>query len=99
MPIAKTNKILIINYSLLILLNITNKYIGEVVYIPSVYLNTFKYIIGLYILIRSIIGVRVGLNELKTKGKIVLIGIIGNSILILLFLITIVYGIRYVINQ
>ena len=99
MPIAKTNKILIINYALLIILNITSKYIGEVVYIPSVYLNTFKYIIGLYILIRSIIGVRVGLNELKTKGKIVLIGIIGNSILILLFLITIVYGIRYVINQ
>ncbi len=99
MPIAKTNKILIINYSLLIILNITNKYIGEVVYIPSVYLNTFKYIIGLYILIRSIIGVRVGINELKTKGKIVLIGIIGNSILILLLLITIVYGIRYVINQ
>ena len=98
MPIAKTNKILIINYSLLIILNITSKYIGEVVYIPSFYLNTFKYIIGLYILIRSIIGVRVGINELKTKGKIVLIGIIGNSILILLLLITIVYGVLHVIN-
>ena len=99
MPIAKTNKILIINYSLLIILNITGKYIGELVYLPSVYKNTITYTIGLFILIRSIIGVRVGIEELKTKGKLVLIGIIGNSILILLLLITVVYGIRYVLNQ
>ena len=99
MPIAKTNKILLINYSLLIILNITGKYIGELVYLPSVYMNTITYTIGLFILIRSIIGVRVGIEELKTKGKLVLIGIIGNSILILLLLITVVYGIRYVLNQ
>lgn len=84
-----TNKLLIINLSLIILAILADKFWNELGLTESE--NIYYFLLGVMIFGLSIIGVFVGVKERKEKGNKVLIGLFGNSIIVLLFLIVFFY--------
>lgn len=84
-----TNKILLINVILIVLMFIANEFWTELGLTDSE--NIYYALIGIIIFGISTGGIFVGIKELKTKGNKTLIGLIGNSILTLLFLIAFFY--------
>lgn len=84
-----TNRLLLINIILLILMFIANEFWIELELTDSD--NIYYALIGIIIFRISSGGIFVGIKEIKSKGNITLIGLIGNSILTLLFLIAFFY--------
>ncbi len=84
-----TNKLLLTNLILIVLMFIANGFWTELGLSDSE--NIYYALIGIIIFGISTGGIFVGIKELKTKGIKTLIGIIGNSILTLFFLITFFY--------
>ena len=86
---STTNKLLITNLILFIIAFILDKFWTELGLTDSE--NIYYALIGIIIFGISVGGVFVGLKERKVKERKPLIGLIGNSILTLLFLIAFFY--------
>lgn len=84
-----TNKLLITNILIIILAFIADKYWTELGLTESD--NIYFALVGIIIFGISVGGIFVGIKERKSKGNKTLIGLIGNSILTLLFLIAFFY--------
>jgi len=84
-----TNKLFLINVILIILAIIADKFWTELGLSESE--NIYYALIGIVVFGISVGGIFVGIKERKVKGNKTLIGIIGNSILTSLFLITFFY--------
>lgn len=86
---STTNKLLLINVILIVLMFISNEFWTELGLTDSE--NIYYALIGIIIFGLSTGGIFVGIKELKSNGHKTLIGLIGNSILTLLFLIVLFY--------
>jgi len=86
---STTNKLLLTNAILIVLMFIANEFWTELGLTDSE--NIYYALIGIIIFGISTGGIFVGIKELKSKGNKTLIGLIGNSILNLLFLIAFFY--------
>ncbi|MBZ9631722.1 hypothetical protein LB465_13110 [Salegentibacter sp. LM13S] len=84
-----TNKILLINIILFILAIISNKFWTELGLTDDQ--NIYYALYGVIIYGLSVGGVFVGFKERKEKGNKYLFGLIGNSILSLIFLFSFLY--------
>ncbi len=84
-----TNKLFITSILIIIIGFILNEFWTELGLTESD--NIYVALAGIIIFGISIGGIFVGINELKAKGNKTLIGLIGNSILTLFFLIAFFY--------
>ena len=84
-----TNKLFLVNIILIILAIIADKFWSELGLSESE--NIYYALIGIIVFGISVGGIFVGFKERKEKGNKTLVGIIGNSILTSLFLITFLY--------
>ena len=84
-----TNKLFIFNVLIIILATIADKFWTELGLTEAE--NIYFGFVGILIFGISIGGIFVGINEKKSKGNKTLIGLLGNSILTLIFLILFFY--------